>query len=127
MSKVTPLNTDKAPAAIGPYSQATTANGLVFVSGQLPINPAVGKIEASNVADQTRQCLENLQHILASDGLTLADALKTTVYLANIQDFAAMNEVYAEYFQAPYPARAAFEVAALPQGALVEIELVAAK
>lgn len=122
------LNTDKAPAAIGPYSQATmSAAGLVFVSGQLPIDPATGAFAGEDIVAQTRQSLENIRNILASEGLTMDHVLKTTVLLQHISDFGAMNEVYATFFQRDCPARAAFEVAALPKGALVEIEAIAAK
>lgn len=121
------INTANAPAAIGPYSQAIADNGFVYVSGQLPIDPAVGKITAETIEDQTRQALENMMAILSAAGLDANSVVKTTVYLSDIANFGGMNGVYAEYFSAPYPARAAFQVAALPQGALVEIEAVAAK
>lgn len=123
MKKV--LATNEAPAAIGPYSQAVRVDKLVFVSGQLPIDPATGAFAGDDIAAQTRQSLTNIKNILASDGLTMADVVKTTVLLKNIGDFAAMNEVYATFFEGDCPARAAFEVAAIPKGALVEIEAVA--
>lgn len=123
MKKV--LATKDAPAAIGPYSQAVRVDKLVFVSGQLPIDPATGAFAGDDIAAQTRQSLTNIKNILASDGLTMADVVKTTVLLKNIGDFAAMNEVYATFFEGDCPARAAFEVAAIPKGALVEIEAVA--
>ncbi|MEW4414467.1 RidA family protein [Clostridium sp. AN503] len=123
MKKV--LATKEAPAAIGPYSQAVRVDKLVFVSGQLPIDPATGAFAGDDIAAQTRQSLTNIKNILASDGLTMADVVKTTVLLKNIGDFAAMNEVYATFFEGDCPARAAFEVAAIPKGALVEIEAVA--
>lgn len=123
MKKV--LATTNAPAAIGPYSQAIHAGNVVFVSGQLPIDPATGEFAGEDIAAQTRQSLTNIKSILESDGLTMADVVKTTVLLQNIGDFAAMNEVYATFFEGDCPARAAFEVAALPKGALVEIEAVA--
>lgn len=123
MKKV--LATKEAPAAIGPYSQAVRVDKLVFVSGQLPIDPSTGKFAGEDIVAQTRQSLTNIKNILASDGLTMADVVKTTVLLKNIGDFAAMNEVYATFFEGACPARAAFEVAALPKGALVEIEAVA--
>lgn len=123
MKKV--LATKEAPAAIGPYSQAVRVDKLVFVSGQLPIDPATGEFAGEDIVAQTRQSLTNIKNILASDGLTMADVVKTTVLLKNIGDFAAMNEVYATFFEGACPARAAFEVAALPKGALVEIEAVA--
>ncbi len=123
MKKV--LATTNAPAAIGPYSQAIHAGNMVFVSGQLPIDPATGAFAGDDIVAQTRQSLTNIKSILESDGLTMTDVVKTTVLLQNIGDFAAMNEVYATFFEGDCPARAAFEVAALPKGALVEIEAVA--
>ena len=123
MKKV--LATTQAPAAIGPCSQAIRADKLVFVSGQLPIDPATGAFAGDDIAAQTRQSLTNIKNILASDGLTMANVVKTTVLLKNISDFGAMNEVYATFFEGACPARAAFEVAALPKGALVEIEAIA--
>lgn len=122
-----PILTTKAPAAIGPYSQAIEAGGMVFVSGQLPINPATGEFAEGGVKELTRQSLTNMQNILAEVGLTLDNVVKTTVFLADMSDFAAMNEVYAEFFSAPYPARSAVAVKTLPKGALVEIECIAAK
>ena len=119
------LATTNAPAAIGPYSQGVRVSGFVFVSGQLPIDPATGEFAGEDIASQTRQSLANIQNILASDGLTMANVVKTTVLLKNIGDFGAMNEVYATFFEGECPARAAFEVAAIPKGALVEIEAVA--
>ena len=121
------IHTDLAPAAIGPYSQAIKAGNTVYVSGQLPIDPATGAFAGADIASQTRQSLTNLKNILNAAGADLCDVVKTTVYLANITDFAAMNEVYAQFFRAPFPARAAFEVACLPKNALVEIECVAVK
>lgn len=123
MKKV--LATTKAPAAIGPYSQAIRADKFVFVSGQLPIDPATGEFAGDDIAAQTRQSLTNIQNILASEGLTMANVVKTTVLLKNISDFGAMNEVYASFFESDCPARAAFEVAALPKAAMVEIEAIA--
>ena len=123
----TAIHTDLAPAAIGPYSQAIQAGSTVYVSGQLPIDPATGAFAGADIASQTRQSLTNMKHILNAAGLDLCDVVKTTVYLANIADFAPMNEVYAQFFSAPFPARAAFEVACLPRNALVEIECVAVK
>ena len=121
------IATENAPAAIGPYSQAVRANGLVFVSDQLPVNPATGAFAGADIAAQTRQSLTNLRNILEAAGLTLAHVVKTTVLLKDIGDFAAMNAVYAEFFPEESPARAAFQVAALPKDALVEIEAVAAE
>ena len=121
------IHTDLAPAAIGPYSQAIQAGNTIYVSGQLPINPATGAFAGDDIASQTRQSLTNLKNILNAAGAEMSDVVKTTVYLANIADFAAMNAVYGEFFAAPYPARAAFEVACLPKNALMEIECVAVK
>ena len=120
------ISTEKAPAAIGPYSQAIEANGFVYASGQLPIDPATGQFPEGGIQEQTRQSILNAQAILAAAGLTLANVVKTTVFLADMNDFAAMNEVYASFFQAPYPARSAVAVKTLPKGAMVEIECIAA-
>ena len=123
-----PIHTEKAPAAIGPYSQAVDrGHGLVFVSGQLPIDPATGAFPEGGVKEQTRQSLLNTRAILEAAGLSLASVVKTTVFLADMGDFAAMNEIYAEFFTAPFPARCAFAVKTLPKGALVEIESIAAR
>lgn len=119
------LATDKAPAAIGPYSQAVRGGDYVFVSGQLPIDPATGAFAGDDIASQTRQSLANIQAILESEGLSMDNVVKTTVLLDSIADFGAMNEVYATFFTGTCPARAAFEVAALPKAALVEIEAIA--
>lgn len=121
------INTEKAPAAIGPYSQAVKAGKFIFVSGQLPIDPAAGAFPDGGIAEQTKQSIENIKSILEQAGYGLRDVVKTTVLLDSIGDFAAMNAVYATYFKDDCPARAAFEVAALPKGALVEIEAVAYK
>lgn len=121
------INTPNAPAAIGPYSQAIQAGNTVYVSGQLPIDPATGAFAGDEIKAQTRQSLTNMKNILIEAGTDMSAVVKTTVLLANIADFAAMNEVYAEFFTAPYPARAAFQVACLPKNALVEIECVAVK
>ena len=122
------INTDKAPAAIGPYSQAIdSGTGLVFVSGQLPIDPATGAFPEGGVKEQTRQSLLNAKAILEMAGLNLSNVVKTTVFLADMGDFAAMNEVYAQFFAAPFPARSAVAVKTLPKGALVEIECIAAR
>ena len=126
MSK-TAIHTDFAPAAIGPYSQAIQAGNTIYVSGQLPIDPATGAFAGENIAAQTRQSLTNIKAILTEAGADMSNVVKTTVLLANMADFAAMNAVYAEFFTAPYPARAAFQAAALPKNALVEIECVAVK
>lgn len=121
---MTQIDTPKAPAAIGPYSQAMQAGNLIFVSGQLPINPADGTMP-DDIKAQTRQSLENAKAILEAAGATFANVAKTTVFLADMSLFGAMNEVYAEYFTAPYPARCAFAVKELPKQALVEIEMIA--
>lgn len=121
------IDTGKAPAAIGPYSQAICHNGLIFVSGQLPIDPATGAFPEGGVEAQTRQSLTNIKAILEEAGSDMGKVIKTTVLLADMGDFAAMNGVYSEFFQTPYPARCAFAVKTLPKGALVEIECVAAE
>ena len=123
----TVIATKNAPAAIGPYSQPIAANGFVFVSGQIPIDPATGAFVPGGIQEQTRQSLENGKAILTQAGLTLENVIKTTVFLSDIQDFAAMNEIYAQYFAADCPARSAVQVANLPKGALVEIEMIAAE
>lgn len=128
MNKRTYIQTPDAPAAIGPYSQAVDSGcGLVFVSGQLPIDPATGAFPEGGVREQTRQSLRNAAAILEAAGLSLAQVVKTTVFLADMEDFAAMNEVYAEFFPTHCPARSAFAVKTLPKGALVEIECIAAR
>ena len=115
-----------APKAIGPYSQAVLSTGeVLFVSGQLPIDVTTGSFAGEDIQSQTRQSLENIKAILQEAGMSMDHVVKTTVLLADIQDFKAMNEIYAQYFTADFPARAAFQVAALPQGAKVEIEAVA--
>ena len=119
------IQTPNAPAAIGPYSQAVQEGGTIYVSGQLPINPATGEFAGADIRAQARQSLENIKAILAAAGTDMAHVVKPTVLLQDMADFAAMNEVYAEYFSEPYPARAAFQVAKLPKDALVEIEAVA--
>ena len=122
------INTNNAPAAIGPNSQAIdSGTGIIFVSGQLPIDPATGAFPEGGVKEQTRQSLTNAKAILEAAGLSLANVVKTTVFLADMGDFAAMNEVYAEFFAEPYPARSAVAVKTLPKNALVEIECIAAR
>ena len=121
------INTPNAPAAIGPYSQAVVANGTLYISGQLPINPLVGKIEATEITSQTEQVFANINAILNEAGYTFADVVKSTVFLSDIADFAGMNEVYKKYYLTECPARSAFAVKALPLGALVEIETIAVK
>lgn len=122
-----PIVTSAAPAAIGPYSQAIEVNGFVYASGQLPIDPATGAFPEGGVQEQTRQSLLNVKAILEEAGLTLANVVKTTVYLADMGDFAAMNEIYSQFFSQPFPARSAVAVKALPKGALVEVEIIAAR
>lgn len=121
------IATNNAPAAIGPYSQAIQAGNFVFVSGQLPVDPATGEFAQDGIKELTRQSLTNIQHIPKEAGLTMADVVKTTVFLADMADFADMNSVYAEFFQAPYPARSAVAIKTLPKNARVEIECIAAK
>lgn len=118
------ISSPKAPAAIGPYSQAIGTNGLLFVSGQLPVNPQSGEMP-EGIEAQTRQSLDNLTAILEEAGLSATDVVKTTVLLSDIANFAAMNAIYAEYFPSAAPARACYQVAALPKGAMVEIEAIA--
>lgn len=121
------IHTENAPAAIGPYSQAVQAGDLLFVSGQIPVDPATGAFAGEDITTQTRQSLTNVKNILEAAGYTLGDVVKTTVLLDDMGNFAAMNAVYSEFFTANCPARACFAVKALPKGALVEIEAVAAK
>ena len=125
MKKV--ISTSKAPAAIGPYSQAIQVGNLVFASGQIPIDPATGSLVAGGAKEQARQSLTNVKAILDEAGLTLDNVVKTTVFLADMNDFADVNAVYAEFFAEPYPARSAVAVKTLPKGALVEIEVIAAQ
>lgn len=121
------IQTSNAPAAIGPYSQGIQAGSTLYISGQLPIDPATGNFAGNDVASQTRQSLTNIRNILNQAGADMSHIVKTTVMLANIEDFSAMNEVYSQFFSAPYPARAAYQVACLPKNALVEIECIAVK
>ena len=119
------ISTQKAPAAIGPYSQAIKVGNLVYTSGQIPIDPATGNFVEGGIKEQTRQSLTNVQAILEEVGLTMGNVVKTTVFMADMNDFADMNTVYAEFFSEPYPVRSAVAVKTLPKGALVEIEVVA--
>ena len=121
------ISTPSAPAAIGPYSQAVEANGFIFISGQLPIDPATAQMAPADTKLQTEASIKNIEAILKSEGLTLENVLKTTVFMADLGQFAQMNEVYAKFFSKNPPARAAVEVKALPKAALVEIEAVAAR
>ncbi len=118
------IQTDNAPAAIGPYSQGVATDSLLFTSGQLPIDPATGKIPEGPIEDRAHLVFKNLDAIAKQAGTCLDNAVKTTVYLADINDFAAVNQVYAQYFTKPFPARSAFQVAALPLGADVEVEAI---
>ncbi len=119
------IATEKAPAAIGPYSQAVKAGDFIYVSGQLPIDPATGAFASDEIKGQTKQSLTNIKAILEKEGLDMSAVVKTTVFMKDLAGFGDMNGVYAEFFNEPYPARAAFQVAALPKDALVEIEVVA--
>lgn len=119
------IQTENAPAAIGPYSQAIKAGGFVFVSGQIPIDPKTGQFVAGGIAEQTERVLKNLAAVLEAAGSGLDKVVKTTVFLADMKEFAGMNEVYAKFFSEPPPARATVEAAGLPRDALVEIEVVA--
>ena len=119
------INTSKAPAAIGPYSQAIRVGNLIYTSGQIPIDPATGSFVEGGIKEQTRQSLSNVKAILEEAGISMSNVVKTTVFLADMNDFADMNAVYAEFFEEPYPARSAVAVKTLPKGALVEIEVVA--
>ncbi len=121
------ISTDKAPKAIGPYSQAVEANGMLFISGQVPLNPQTGQIVEGGIEAQTKQVLENIKAILEAAGYSLDDVVKTTVYMKDLGDFAKMNEVYASYFSKNPPARAAFQVARLPLDVMIEIETIAIK
>jgi 2-iminobutanoate/2-iminopropanoate deaminase len=119
------INSIKAPSAIGPYSQAVDKDGFIFVSGQLPIDETTGAFAGEDIASQTKQSLQNIKYILEEAGLEMKDISKTTILLKNIEDFAIVNEVYGQFFSAPYPARATYEVARLPKDALIEIEAIA--
>ena len=120
------ISTEKAPSAIGPYSQAIQVGKMIYTSGQLPVDPATGSFPEGGIKEQTRQSLLNVQAILAEAGLAMSDVVKTTVFLADMNDFAAMNAVYADFFSEPFPARSAVAVKTLPKGAQVEIEVIAA-
>lgn len=119
------IHTDKAPAAIGPYSQAVQIGSLLFTSGQIPIDPDTGAVVEGGIQEQARQSLNNIKAILNAAGTNMGAVVKTTVFLQDMNDFAAMNEVYAQFFQEPYPARSAIQVGRLPKDVLVEIEAVA--
>ena len=121
------ISTNNAPAAIGPYSQAVEVNGTIYCSGQIPINPQTGEVVEGGIVEQTKQSFTNIKAILKEAGLDMSNVVKTTVLLADIQDFAKMNEVYASVFEAPYPARSAFAVRDLPKEVMVEIEVIAVR
>ena len=125
MKKV--ISTSNAPAAIGPYSQAIETDGYVFTSGQIPINPATGEVEGTTIEEQTEQVMKNIGALLEASGLTFANVVKTTCFLADLNDFAAFNAVYAKYFPNEAPARSCFAVAGLPKGAKLEVETICAK
>jgi 2-iminobutanoate/2-iminopropanoate deaminase len=119
------INSIKAPSAIGPYSQAVDKDGFIFVSGQLPIDETTGVFAGEDIASQTKQSLQNIKYILEEAGLEMKDISKTTILLKNIEDFTIVNEIYGQFFTAPYPARATYEVSRLPKDALIEIEAIA--
>lgn len=121
------LHTEKAPAAIGPYSQAIEVNGFVFASGQIPVNPETGAMVEADIKAQTRQALTNANEVMKAAGIDLTHVVKTTVFLSDMANFAAMNEVYSTFFKEPFPARSAVAVKELPKGALVEVECIAVK
>ena len=124
MTKQT-ISSNSAPKAIGPYSQAVRAGQLLFVSGQVPLDPTTGQIVAGGIAEQTRRVLDNLGAVLSAGGRSFADVVRTTIFLADMNDFAAVNEIYGQYFSEPYPARATVQVARLPKDARVEIDVIA--
>ena len=121
------IASDRAPKAVGPYSQAVAFGDLLFCAGQIPLDPATGEITGAGVPAQTERVIENIKAVLAANAMTLADVVKTTVFLTKMEDFAAMNEVYARHFTQPFPARSTVAVVALPRGAKVEIEVTAAR
>lgn len=121
------IHTNNAPAAIGPYSQAIEVNGFIFASGQIPINPATGQIVEGGITEQATQSLTNVKNLLEAAGTDMSHVVKTSVFLADMADFAAMNEVYAKFFTEPYPARSAVAVRTLPKNVLCEVEVIASK
>lgn len=123
----TVISTDKAPAAIGPYSQAIEVNGMVYTSGVIPIDPATGELVGGSAAEQAEQAISNLKNLLEAAGTSMANVVKTVVFIKNMDDFGNINDVYAKYFPAPYPARSCVEVARLPKDVAIEIEAVATK
>lgn len=123
MKKV--IATQEAPSAVGPYSQAVAVGGTLYCAGQIPLDPTTGELIAGDVAAQTERVLKNLEAVLKANGMTLANVVKTTVFLTDLATFGSMNEVYGRHFQAPFPARSTIQVSALPKGAQVEIEAIA--
>lgn len=119
------ISTPNAPAAIGPYSQAIKTNGMLFASGQIPIDPATGNIVSGGIENQARQAFNNVRNLLEAAGTTMSKVVKVTIFMADMNDFIAVNTIYAEYFTEPYPARSAVAVKALPKGALIEVEVIA--
>lgn len=119
------INSTKAPSAIGPYSQAIDLGDVIFLSGQIPIDVTTGKFVSEDIKSQTRQVMENIQHVVQEAGLEMSNIVKTTILLQSMDDFAVVNDIYGEYFSLPFPARATFEVSKLPLGALIEIESIA--
>lgn len=120
-----PVSTDEAPAAIGPYSQAVRAGGLLFLSGQIALDPQRGQLIAGDVAAQTEQTMNNLRAVLRAAGASVDDVVRTTIYVVDLAHYGAVNEVYGRFFRPPYPARSTVQVSALPRGALVEIDVIA--
>ncbi len=121
------ISTDKAPAAVGPYSQALMAGNILFASGQIPLSPETGEIVGTTAAEQAEQVFANVKAVLAEAGLTMKDVVKTTVFLVDLSEFAAVNAVYAKHFEQPFPARSCVEISALPKGARIECEVIAVK
>lgn len=121
------IHTEKAPAAVGPYSQAVEIKGILYISGQIPVDPAIGKIVTGGIKEQTKQVMKNIAEILKEAGYSFSDVVKSTCLLADMSDFKDMNEIYAEYYPDNQPSRAAFAVKGLPLGAIVEIETIAIK
>ena len=117
--------TDKAPAALGPYSQAIAAGGMLYASGQVPVDPATGELAGADIETQARQVFENLKQVLQAAGADFGSVVKTTVFLTDLANFGVVNDIYAEYFTEPYPARSCVQISALPKGALIEAELIA--
>ena len=121
------ISTEQAPAAVGPYSQALMAGNILFASGQIPLSPETGEIVGTTAAEQAEQVFANVKAVLAEAGLTMKDVVKTTVFLVDLSEFAAVNAVYAKHFEQPFPARSCVEISALPKGARIECEVIAVK